>query len=95
MKPVSLSLYSEPEDSIYFSLDFCIFIMLSEHSLRLCCVLFSRGTEQKRKKKCFILTFGVPSLLCLRQVRFHEHITDIRALPLMLPSFTLLVKTKL
>ena len=68
--------------------------MLSENSLRLCCVLFSRGTEQQRKK-CFILTFGRPSLLCLRAVRFHENITGLRALPLTPPSLTSLMKTKL
>ena len=39
--------------------------------------------------------FAPPLLLCLHQARFHGDITDIRALTLTLPLFTLLVKTGL
>ena len=48
--------------------------------------------KRRRKKKCFILTFGLPSLLYLRAVRFHGDLTDIRVLPLA--PFTSLSKTK-
>ena len=39
--------------------------------------------------------FAPPSLLCLSQAHFHGDITDIRALTLTLPLFTLLMKTGL
>ena len=55
------------------------------------------GTQRrwKQKEMSLILVFGPPSLLCLRQARFHGDTTDIRALPLALPFLKLLVKTRL
>ena len=69
--------------------------MLSKHPCVY--VVFCFHEERKRilQKNSSILTFCLPSLLCLRAVGFHGVITDIRALPLAFPSFMSLVKTKL